>query len=111
MTLRLPGRRRRRQPTAVLVTLVVSGLVAAALALAGLTAWWLRRRDDAAHVAGHTLEEAAFDATALDRAADEGMPLPPDGSSLPGPAPRGSQGLSNGADREAAISGGLVRLV
>ncbi len=105
MMSRIPGRRRRRQPTAVMAALVVSGLVASAVVIAGLGAWWLRRHDQAALARGQTLHDAAFDEAALDRAADEGMTAP----SVPDP--QETPAASNGAVREPVAIGGLARLV
>jgi len=53
--------------------LIVSGVVAAALATAGVVAWWFRRRTESGVVAGRTPGDAELDRVALERAADDGM--------------------------------------
>ncbi len=87
---RLPGRRRpRRRLPFVLLGL---GLVAAALAALGTTAWWMRRHASEA-AQDVAVEEHAFDHVAIDRAAGEGMSSPGAGQDEPPPA--------NGVTRDA----------
>jgi hypothetical protein len=84
----LPGQRKRRRPPVLL-----AGIVVGALAVTGVTAWWMRR--SAARLEARRLaeEERELDLAALDRAADEGMTGPavtPAGISVAGTTGLGS---------------------
>jgi hypothetical protein len=70
MTVRFPGRRRRRRSPVASAGIAVAVLTIIA---AGLAAWLIRRRTQAGAGQGPTLVDAEFDQAALDRAAGEGM--------------------------------------
>ena len=66
----LPGQRRRRRRLPILVVALVLGSLAA-IGVAG----WLRRRSTAGIAERDRVEDREFDRDALDRAANEGMPI------------------------------------
>jgi hypothetical protein len=92
---RLPGQRRRRRRLPVLV----AGASIVVLAAVGVASWFMRRRTVGEAVRDR-VEDMEFDRDALDRAANEGMPID---SRTDDALPH-----SNGEVRELSAIGDLV---